>query len=78
MTREERVDSLIRYLRNENDGYASIREPVNYDEKRRLLRSLMNVRWPGEASEEFLARQDEFLTEEAEEKGIVDLSLIHI
>lgn len=78
MTREERVDSLIRYLRNENDGYASIREPVNYDEKRRLLRSLMNVRWPGEASEEFLARQDEFLTEEAEEKGIVDYADIPV
>ena len=78
MIREERVDSLIRYLRNENDGYASIREPVNYDEKRRLLRSLMNVRWPGEASEEFLARQDEFLTEEAEEKGIVDYADIPV
>ena len=78
MTREERVDSLIRYLRNENDGYASIREPVNYDEKRRLLRSLMNVRWPGEASEEFLARQDEFLTEETEEKGIVDYADIPV
>ena len=37
MTREERVDSLIRYLRNENDGYASIREPVNYDEKQVLV-----------------------------------------
>ena len=72
MIREERVDSLIRYLKNENDGYASIREPINYDEKRRLLRSLMNVRWPGEASEEFMTGQDEFLTEEAEEKGIVD------
>lgn len=72
MIREERLDSLIRYLKNENDGYASIREPINYDEKRRLLRSLMNVRWPGEASEEFMTGQDEFLTEEAEEKGIVD------
>jgi len=72
MIREERVDSLIRYLKNENDGYASIREPINYDEKRRLLSSLMNVRWPGEASEEFMTGQDEFLTEESEEKGIVD------
>lgn len=78
MTREERVDSLIRYLRNENDGYASIREPVNYDEKRRLLRSLMNVRWPGEASEEFLNGQDEFLTEETEAKGIVDYEEIPV
>ena len=72
MTREERVDSLIRYLRNENDGYASIREPVNYDEKRRLLRSLMNVRPPRPVSERFLAVQDEYLTEEVKKKGIID------
>lgn len=71
MTREERVDSLVRYLKNENEGYQVLKEPVDYAEKRRMLRSLMNVRWPGEASDEFLKVQDEFLAEEAQEKGIV-------
>lgn len=76
MTREERVTGLIEYLKNENEGYASIQEPVDYIGKRRLLRSLMNVRWPGVASEEYLRVQDELLTEEANEKGIVSLDEI--
>lgn len=71
MTREERVGSLIKYLKKEDASYASIQEPVNYVEKRRLLRSLMNARWPGWASEEYLEMQDVLLKEEAEEKGIV-------
>lgn len=71
MTREQKVDRLIRLLIEENPSYGVIQEPVNYEEKRRLLRSLMNVRWPGEASEEYLRLQDELLGEEAKEKGIV-------
>ncbi|MFR8857530.1 MAG: hypothetical protein ACLVG6_13105 [Dorea formicigenerans] len=37
-------------------------------EQRRLLRSLMNVRYPGHASAEYEKLQDELLQEEAEEK----------
>ena len=47
MTREQRVRSLINYLKKENDGYASIMEPVNYHEKRNLLRSLMKCALAG-------------------------------
>ncbi len=71
MTREEKVDKLIQLLKKECPGYGVIQEPENCQEKRRLLRSLMNVRWPGEAGEEYLRLQDELLQEEAEEKGIV-------
>lgn len=71
MTREEKVDGLIRYLKNENESYKALQEPVDYTRKRRMLRSLMNVRWPGEASEEFMKAQDELLAEEAREKGVV-------
>ena len=78
MTREQRVRSLINYLKKENDGYASIMEPVNYHEKRNLLRSLMNVRWPGEASPEYLKLQDELLKEELKKKGIVRLKDIPV
>lgn len=73
MTREERVSSLIQYLKKENDGYASLGEPVNYEAKRRLLRSLMNVRWPGEAPEGYLEEQDALLREELAEKGVVSV-----
>lgn len=71
MTREEKVRSLIAYLKQENESYAAIAEPVNEEKQRRLLRSLMNARWPGEASEEYIKLQDELLTEEKEERGIV-------
>ena len=64
MTREERVDRLVAYLKKENEGYAAIREPVNYDEKRSLLRSLMNVRFPGEAAGQYVQMQDKLLKEE--------------
>ena len=72
MTRSEKVSWLIRELKKENPGYEVIREPVNETEKRRLLRSLMNVRWPGRVSPEFLRVQDELLREELEEKGVTD------
>ena len=72
MNREERVRILIDYLKKENTGYASLADPVDYTGRRRLLRSLMNVRWPGEADPEYTRIQDELLKEEAEQKGIVE------
>jgi len=78
LSREERVKSLIQYLKNENPGYASLPEPVSSHEQRRLLRSLMNTRWPGEATEEFYEMQDELLTEEATERGIISVEDIPV
>ena len=43
MTREQKVSTLIQYLKQENQGYASIPDPIDEGEQRRLLRSLMNV-----------------------------------
>ena len=67
MTREQKVSTLIQYLKHENQGYASIPDPIDEGEQRRLLRSLMNVRYPGHASAEYEKLQDELLQEEAEE-----------
>ncbi len=44
-----------------------------YDDQRRLLRSLMNVRPPMPIDEAFLKEQDEFLISEVREKGVVKL-----
>ena len=80
MTREQKVSTLIQYLKQENQGYASIPDPIDEGEQRRLLRSLMNVRYPGHESAEYEKLQDELLQEEAEEKGIVtcnDIPVIH-
>ncbi len=78
MTREERVSSLIDYLKKEDDGYATLVEPVDYHEKRNLLRSLMNVRWPGDASPEYIRLQDALLKDERKKKGVVRLKDIPV
>lgn len=64
---------LNRIFEKENSGYDTLQEPYDYEGKRRLLRSLMNVRFPMEISEEYVVMQDALLREEAEEKGIVEL-----
>ena len=73
MTQEERLDYLLRCLLAERGEYAGIRVPDGLLEKRRLLRSLMNVRPPVPASEEFLAVQDAYLQERLSERGITRL-----
>ena len=54
MNKAEQLDFLIKKLINEDGRYKELRSPENYNEKRKLLRSLMNVREPYEASEEFI------------------------
>lgn len=73
MNKIEQLDFLIKELISEEIRYKELRIPEDYNEKRKLLRSLMNVREPYEASEEFIKVQDEFLKNEYEDKGIVEL-----
>ena len=73
MTQDERLDFLLRYLLAERKEYAGIRMPDSVSEKRRLLRSLMNVRPPIPASAEFLAVQDAYLQERLSERGVTRL-----
>lgn len=73
MSKTEQLDFLIKDLISEEVRYKEVKIPEDYNEKRRLLRSLMNVREPYEASQEFIKVQDEFLKNECEEKGIVEL-----
>lgn len=78
MNQNERLDSLLSYFLSENEEYSEIRMPSSYPEKRRLLRSLMNVRMSSSVPADILSLQDEFLKEEAIEKGIVALSDIPV
>ena len=73
MTQDERLDHLLRCLLAERRGYADIRVPDDLSEKRKLLRSLMNVRPPVPASAEFLEIQDAYLTERLAKRGITRL-----
>lgn len=72
-TQEQRLDFLIRCLLNEKEEYRDIEVPADKWEKQRLLRSLMNVRPPVPASEEFLKVQDAYLQERLEERGVTKL-----
>lgn len=69
MTQEERLDFLISQLLCESAEYKDIPVPTAQEEKRRLLRALMNVRPPRPASDEFLRVQDEYLKERLAERG---------
>ena len=73
MTQDERLEYLLRYLLAEHKEYADIRVPGTLSEKRRLLRSLMNVRPPVPASAEFLAVQDAYLQARLAERGTTKL-----
>ncbi len=74
MTQEERQNYLIRQLLAERPEYRGTSVPKNKDERKRLLRSLMNVRRPAAIDDDFLRIQDEYLQEAASERGIVRLA----
>lgn len=74
MNQNERRKYLISELLNEQAQANSIEIPKNIQEQKLLLRALLNVHMPGEASDEFLKIQDDYLKEEISKKGIVNLS----
>ncbi len=74
MKQEERRKYLIEELLKEQPQYGTIRVPRTVQDQKQILRSLLNLRKPGEASEEFLKVQDEYLQESIREKGITDLT----
>ena len=73
---EERLDYLLEAFKKDSLWYKDLEVGEDYQEKRRALRSLMNIRMPGAMVPEVLEVQDEFLREEAAEKGIVTLEEI--
>lgn len=76
MGRLEKIRALNSLLLKEAPEYRqqATQFAEDTESQRHLLRSLMNVRYPGKRfSPEFLRLQDELLTEEQEEKGVVDV-----
>ena len=74
MTQAERRSFLIQRLLEEHPRYRGIVLPQIESEQRTLLRSLMNVRAPGETDSDFLTVQDEYLQEETAQKGVTDFT----
>ncbi len=73
MTQKERLLYLLQYLTGEDRELQSIEIPAEDAARKRLLRSLMNVRPPKPAAKDFLNVQDEYLREERAEKDIISL-----
>ena len=73
MKQNERLDYLIQYLINESKQYEYLLSVQSLNEKKRILRSLMNIREPLPISKEFLKIQDEYLQEELKSQQIISI-----
>ena len=77
-TQEQRLDYLVEEFKTDSGEYKDLQTPADPEGKRRILRSLMNIRMPRELPDEVLAVQDEYLSGRAKEKGIVRLTDIPV
>ena len=75
---EKRLSFLVEAFKADSDDYQNLQTPEDEEEKRRILRSLMNIRMPKEMSSEVLQVQDEYLKERADEKGVTRISDIPV
>ena len=78
MTQNGRLDYLVEEFKADSVQYKDLQTPEDTEGKRRILRSLMNVRMPRKMDEAVLAVQDEYLQERIRENGIVELADIPI
>ncbi len=70
---EKRLDYLVERLKADVPEYRRVRIPPDTEGKKRMLRSLMNVRDPGPAAAAVIAVQDAYLRGLALEKGVVNV-----
>ena len=71
LTQNQRLTELVEAFKADSGEYKDIETPRDADGRRRLLRSLMNIRLPRRMPPETLLIQDAYLRQRAEEKGIV-------
>jgi len=74
MTQEQRLDYLVEAFKVDSVEYRNLRTPADTDGKRRVLRSLMNIRMPKRMDKTVLDVQDEYLKERIRENGTVACS----
>ena len=78
MTQEQRLDTLVEAFKADSVQYKDLQTPADTEGKRRILRSLMNIRMPKKLDDSILTVQDEYLRERVLENGIVTLSEIPV
>ena len=73
-TQDQRLDYLVEEFIADSVQYKNLLIPDDTEEKRRILRSLMNIRMPKTLDDTVLAVQDDYLQERIRENGIVELA----
>ena len=76
MTQNERLDLLVEEFKEDSVQYRNLKTPGDTEGKKRILRSLMNIRMPKMMSASVLRVQDEYLQGRIRENGIVTLNEI--
>ena len=76
MTQKERLDLLVEEFKEDSVQYRNLKTPGDTEGKKRILRSLMNIRMPKMMSSSILQIQDEYLQGRIRENGIVTLNEI--
>ena len=76
MTQNERLDLLVEEFKEDSVQYRNLETPGDTEGKKRILRSLMNIRKPKMMSASVLRVQDEYLQGRIRENGIVSLNEI--
>ncbi len=71
MTADERLDLLVEAFKEDSVQYKDLETPADTEGKRRVLRSLMNIRMPKKMPDSVLRVQDEYLRDRIRENGIV-------
>ena len=78
MTQAQRLDFLVEAFKADSEQYRNLQTPRDTEGKRRILRSLMNIRMPKRMDDSVLSVQDEYLKARIRENGIVELSDIPV
>ena len=71
-TQDARLDYLVEEFKADSVQYKDLQTPEDTEGKRRILRSLMNIRTPRKMADAVLTVQDEYLQERIRENGIVE------
>ena len=74
MTQNERLDLLVEEFKEDSVQYRNLETPGDTEGKKRILRSLMNIRMPKMMPASVLRVQDEYLQGRIRENGIVTLN----
>ena len=74
MKAKDYLDYLVEAFKKDSVRFADYPTPTDTEGKRRLLRSLMNIRMPKHLSEEVVSVQDDYLKARIRENGIVTLN----